>query len=235
MKKLKIFLIIPLALLSTTCISRDAFCRPVGYLTDQDTSNYKQILYNGRVWRKLYYNVIGDEFLYTGGFLPGSVTMSGKTFQNIILKYDIVNDEILSVTDYQIIYQVNKEMADRFTLDFENITRHFKNVDHDSLKDLSGYVNVVYDGKSPVYVKYRKVLDPLGVDNKYDTFFQTYKVYVVVDSLAYNVRNRKQILDIVGKDKQTVKNFIRKNKIYITKKDPSSFVPVMKFYDTLNH
>jgi hypothetical protein len=235
MTKLRIFLFLSLAFISVTGYSKDTFYTHVLTGSDQDTINDNQILYNGRVWRKLFYNVVGDEFLYTGDFLQGSVTIGGKTFRNIKLKYDIVNDEILSVTNYQIIYQVNKEMTEGFTLDFENITRYFKNIDHDSLKDLSGYVNVVYDGRSPVYVKYRKVLDPLGVDNKYDTFFQTYKIYVVVDSVVYNVRNRRQILDIAGEDKQTVKNFIRKNKIYITKKDPSSFVPVMKFYDTLNH
>ena len=79
-----------------------------------------QILYNGRAWRNLYYKIKGDQFLFSPEFLPGSVTIEGKTFSNLQLKYDIYNDELIIITDNGIILQLNKEMIDLFSMIFDN-------------------------------------------------------------------------------------------------------------------
>lgn len=53
-----------------------------------------QILYNGKVWRNLFTNVKGDQFLFSKDYLPGSVTINGKSYINLNINYDIYNDEI---------------------------------------------------------------------------------------------------------------------------------------------
>jgi len=201
---------------------------------NQDTLQSKQILYNGRVWRNLYYKVLEDQFLFSKEFLPGSVTINGKTFGNTGVRYDIYNDEIMTVTDRGTILQMNKEMIDMFTFNFMNKAYQFKKLEADSLNQLEGYVNVLYNGESSLLVKYKKEIDLLGVDNKYDVFYQTHRIYLQKEGIVNHVSGKKDLITILNDRKQLIKDFIKANKIRLSKKNPGSFIPVLEYYDSLS-
>jgi hypothetical protein len=82
-------------------------------------------------------------------------------------------------------------------------------------------------------VKYKKEIDLLAVDEKYDLFYQLYRVYFVKDGVAYQLTGKRDILNILPEDKTKIKDFIRKNKLKISKKIPESFIPVIRYYDSL--
>ena len=126
-------------------------------------------------------------------------------------------------------------MVDSFTLLFQYKIYRFKNTLQDSLPDIKGYVNVLYSGKSSLYVKYKKEIQLLAVDDKYDLFFQTYHVYFLKDGIVHQLTNKSGLLKILSQDKMLIKDFIKKNKIKISKKNPESFIPVIRYYDSISH
>ena len=203
-------------------------------LKEQDTIK-KQILYNGRVWRNLYHQIRGDQFLFSNDFLPATVTMNGKLFKNISVKYDILNDEILTSAAHNIVLQLNKEMVDMFTLQFGNNTFQFEKLEPDTINMLTGYVNVLQKGNVTLYVKYRKEILLLAVENRYDLFFQSHKIYLMKNGILHQISGKSDLLSLLSDRKPEVKNFIKKNKIRISKKIPESFVPVIEFYNNYNH
>lgn len=192
-----------------------------------------QTFFNGRVWRNLHYKVREDQFLYSKVYLPGSVSIDGTTFRNIELLYDIYSDEIITHTPNGANLQLNKEMVDSFSIVFEDSRRYFLKVSADSVKGYKGYVNILYNGKSSLYVKYKKEIELLAVDRKYDQFYQTHKVYLIKDSVINLVGNRRDMFLLFGEDKAAVKSYIKKNKLFVTVKKPESLVPVVRFYDGL--
>jgi len=194
-----------------------------------------QMLYNGRAWRNLYYRVKGDQFLFSPEFLQGSVTIEGKLFENIPLKYDIYNDEILTISDNGIILQLNKEMIDQFTMKYENQVLSFRNLVADTVSSLSGYVNVLYDGGISLIIKYRKEILTLAVENKYDMFNQISRVFVEKDGEITKVDSKGELIKLLEDQKHLVRSYIRSNKIRVSRKYPESFKPVIQFYDKLNH
>jgi hypothetical protein len=194
-----------------------------------------QVLYNGRAWRNLYYRVKGDQFLFTTEFLPGSVTVEGRTFNNLPVKYDIYNDELLLITDHGIILQLNKEMVDSFTFDYNKQTFRFKKFDTDSLSSLSGYVNVLYNGGTSLYIKYRKEILLLAVENRYDMFNQINRIFIQKNGNIFKVDRKGELLKLFEDQKHLVRSFIRSNKIRISRKTPGSFKPVIEYYDKLQH
>jgi len=224
--------------LSISNIPVTAFCdtqsiNNPGPISANDTIKENQVLYNGRVWRNRFYNIRGDQFLYTKEFLPGSVTMGDTTFTNLNMRYDIFSDEIMIPSNHGLILQLNKELVDSYTLIFQDKNYLFTNVTSDSLRGLKGYVNVLYKGKSAFYVKYKKEIELLAIEKKYDAFFQTHKLYFVTDSVAYQISGKGEFLGLLGEDKQQVKNFIKKNRIKVSRSTPESFIPVIQFYDSL--
>jgi hypothetical protein len=196
-------------------------------------SREDQTLFNGRVWRNLYYKVRGNQFLYTRDYLPGSVSIGGTTFRNVDLLYDIYNDEIITHTSNGTLLQLNKEVVDSFSIVFENSRRSFFKTDNDSIKGYTGYLNILYEGKCSLYVRYKKEIELLAVDRKYDEFYQIHKVFILKDSVITQVTGRRDFLFLLGDEKVALKSFIKKNKLFVTIKKPESLIPVIKYYDSL--
>jgi hypothetical protein len=192
-----------------------------------------QTLFNGRVWRNLYYKVREDQFLYSKAYLPGSVSIGGTTFSNVNLLYDIYSDEIITHTPNGSFLQLNKEGVDSFSIVFENRRRSFFKTEVDSIKGYNGYLNILYQGRINLYVKYKKEIELLAVDRKYDEFYQTHKVFMVKDSSINQIAGRRDFLLLLGDEKAALKSFIKKNRLVITIKKPESLVPVVRYYDSL--
>jgi hypothetical protein len=199
----------------------------------QDTLKENQILYNGRIWRNLYFMVEGDQFLFSKEFLPGSLTIKGKTFTNIYLKYDLLKDEVLTPVDPGGILQLNKEMVDSFSLFFQNKLYLFIRLQEDTMKSSKRYYNLLYKGKSALYLRYSKKIDKLAVDGKYDEFYQFIRIYFLKDNIFYLIKGKADLMKVLVEYKGQIKNFIKKNKLYVSEKDPESFIPLIRYYDTL--
>jgi hypothetical protein len=198
-----------------------------------DTLKENQILYNGRVWRNLYYMIKKDQFLFSKDFLPGSVSIGNHTFEGVPLRYDIYSDEIMIPTNHGLILELNKEMVDSFSFDFQDIKWHFVNIQEDSTKGFRGYVNVLYKGKTELCVKYKKEIELLAIEKKYDEFYQLHKIYLIKDKVVYLISGKKEFLSLLGDHKQQLKDYIKKNKLIVSRNKPESFVPVIRFYDSL--
>jgi len=194
-----------------------------------------QILYNGRLWRNLYNGIDRDQFLFTPEFLTGSVTIDGISFDSLRVKYDIFNDELLLLTNRGIILQLNKEMIDLFSIKYNNQIFHFRRFDNDSPDTPSGYVNVLYEDSISLYVKYWKYILPPTVTGKNTMFSQNNLIYVRRGDEYYKADTKKELLSLLKDQNQLIRNFMRTNKIRISRKNPESFYRVIEYYDNLLH
>ena len=198
----------------------------------QDTIG-KQILYNGRLWRNLYYRVRGDQFLFTDDLLPGTVTIDGRLFRNVMMSYDILKDELLAINDRNMVIQLNKEKIDEFSFNYNDRIYRFRKLEGDSLNNLAGYVNVLADGNVSLLVKYKKEIVMTAVENTYDQFNQLQRIYLMKDGITYLIKGKKDLIKQLSDQKLQVSYFISTSKLKISRKDPDSFVPVMEFYNSL--
>lgn len=210
----------------------DSESAPINVI-QQDSLEGNQVLYNGIMWRNRYYKIREDQFLFSKEFLTGSLSINGQSFNNLSIRYDIYNDEIMIHTNHGAILQLNKEMVDSFTVIFNDETFRFNKIPDDTLKGFKGYVNVLYKGNTALFVKYKKEIDLLAVENKFDIFYQTHRIYFMKDNILYPIASKHYFLKILKEDKQQVRSFIKKNKLKVSKNVPASFVPVIRFYDNL--
>lgn len=201
--------------------------------TNPDSITENQILYNGRIWRNLHYLVRGDQFFLSREFLKGSVTISGKTFSGLLLKYDIYSDELLTPIDSGKILQLNKELIDSFSLTFQDRNYLFRKLQTDSLNRISDYYNVLYTGKTSLVLRFNKKIDKLSVEGKYDEFYQTSRIFIIRNNKFYPVTNRSGLINVLKEHETLLKEFIKKNKLAISEKKPDTFIPVVRYYDSL--
>lgn len=192
-----------------------------------------QVLYNGRVWRNLYYRIHGDQFFFNSGFVPGSVSLAGRTFRGQSLRLDSYSDELLLLTNKGIILQLNKELIDEFSLEFNSRSFRFRNLRTDSLRSLTGFVNILSEGTASLYVKYIKEILVLAVENKYDLFTENQRIYLEINGITSRIGSQGDLLRLFGEKRQQVRAYMKSNGIRFIKKDPESIKPVVDYYNTL--
>jgi hypothetical protein len=205
-------------------------------ISNQEDSLQKlQLLYRGVIWTNKYRRFNGDQFFLTPMFIPGTVSINGRTYKNLRIKYDIYSDELIIPLNMEEIIQLNKEMIDSFSLSFENKTYRFINSRNDSISGLNGYCCLLYSGKSALYVKYKKSISTAVTITSDGEFNQTTRIYFGEGDLIYPVKSTGDLLKILGGQKEEIRNYISKNKLKVSKNDPGSFIPVIKYYDSLSN
>jgi hypothetical protein len=229
MRKISILYIFVFFLFAAPC-----YCGLPGIIEYYPQNQKDQLLYNGREWRNLYTYVKGDQFLYSKDYLPATVSINSNTFTDVNVNYDIYHDELIIHSKSGPLIQLNKELVDSFSLIFQGKTHRFMNMHNDSVSGISGYVNSLYTGKTALIVKYKKEIDLLAVDEKYDLFFETYRIYLLVDAVAHQISGKSDLLKVMDKDKTLIKAYMKKNSIKVSRKMPESFIPVIRYYESIS-
>jgi hypothetical protein len=199
----------------------------------QNNPSDKQMLLNGRIWRNQYSNAIGDQFFLSNSFLKGSVFFNGRRFDNLDLLYDINSDELLLKTESSPVIIMNKEMVDSFILAFNGRNYRVFNAGNDTSGVLSGYVTIMYDGPSALYVKYKKNFQPLAVDGRYDLFYLENNAYLKSGNEIIPVDGKKKLLALLEDKKKEIRHYLRTNSMKLKQKDPETYIPVLEYYDSL--
>jgi hypothetical protein len=236
MNRSELLLIFIINILSVTCFSGKCPANPIMpglYTTQEDTISDNQFFFNGRIWRNYYSRVVEDQFLFSKGFLPGTVVMRGKTYPNVMILYDIFKDEILTPYKPVGILQLNKEMVDSFSIVFRNKKYSFTRMQDSTASGLNGYFNVLYNGKTKLFVKYIKKIEKLEAIGENDKFYQLTQIYLIRDSLIFPVAGKNDLIKVYSEDKKAVRDFIKKNHLEISKDYPESFIPVLGFTDSM--
>lgn len=200
----------------------------------QDTLKEDQTLYNGKIWRNIYYLIKEDQFLFSKEFLPGTVSVRGKLFPEVLLKYDIYRDELITPVDKGVLLQLNKERIDSFSLSFQNKTYRFIKAEEDSVKGDESFYNVLYQGNTALLVRYTKKIEKMAVEGKYDKFYQISRIYLDKGNVLFPVAGKKDLMKLMAEHKTAVSAYMKTNKIRVSEKAPESFIPVVRFYDSLS-
>lgn len=203
---------------------------------EQDSLKALQILYSGKVWKNDFRRFNGDQFLFANYFLPGSLSSNGKTYERILIRYDIYSDEIMIPVNNEEIVQVNKEIVDSFSIVFENKLYRFVKIGRDSFdsdKKTDGYFCVLYNEKSVLYNKYRKSISTEIKETSDGEFVMTNRVYLVKNKVFIPIMKKKDLINTFGKYQVEVKKYIKDKKLKVSRFKPESFIPLLRFYDSL--
>lgn len=208
-----------------------------GVLTDkiitepQDTSFLNQVLYNGSVWKGLYYNIYGTQFMFDDDWMRGSVSLGSFQFDSLELKYDIYSDDIIvNYNDIRLLV-LNRELLDSFILQNENKKMHFRNF-RDS-KYINGYYEVIHEGDSKLYKKWHKKRAQFVIEARYDEFQYENQLVLITNGKVHRISRKGDLLKIMGDRKKEIRNFLRQEQIKIDIDSPATIIPVLEYYDSI--
>lgn len=192
----------------------------------------EQFLYNGIEWRPAYAMVTGHEFFLTKEYVSADITVEGIRFNNVSMRYDICNDNLIILWKAVFPIVLSRERIDEFTVLHEGNARRFVNIRNDCA-EFSGFAEVLYEGSSTFVARYTKVVSINATQSSYANFREYTRYYYMIDGTCNLIRNRAAFLQLMGDHEQDVRRFIRQNNILISSFSPAGYGIAAAFRDSL--
>jgi len=176
-----------------------------------------------------------DEHPYFGvdDWQYGSIVYDEESYENVPMFYDLSRDKV--ITEHSIngskLELISEKIA-RFSL----AGHTFQRLKRDPSRMISeGFYDVLYDGKTKVFVRREKALQQKVESNDIIfNFQQKNRVYVLKDSVYHPVRKKSSLLDVFGDKKQEVRAFLNKRGTKYKADRENAIARVAEFYDAQN-
>ena len=214
---------------SFTAISQETVKVPDQvYGLDQTLCNGKKYTYVAPPGSK------GDQFLLSTLFSVGSVTLRGKSYNNLSLNYDIVNQQLLMrYADDRSPWNV-LEVSKAWLTDFRLGNKKFELL---TLEQLPQFYQVIGEGPVRILYFWRKNLnlnDAIGASNF--TFTPAIRdSFVLIDGKLKPFQSKRSfVLLFSAAHRQTIKTYLRKNKIKLKKASDEVMGDMITFIGHMN-
>jgi len=176
-----------------------------------------------------------DEHPYFGedDWQYGSIVYDEESYENVPLFYDLSRDKV--ITEHSINaskIELISEKIERFSM----AGHTFQRLKRDESKTITeGFHDVLYDGKTKVYVRREKALQQKVESNDIIfNFQQKNRVYVFKDGVYHPVKKKGTLIDIFGDKKQEVRAFLNKGGTKYKRDRENAIARVAEFYDAQN-
>ena len=196
----------------------------------EDGHNYKL---NAEKVSEIYKSGIVEEFRYVNGrerylkyrysqanpflketFGVGKVYSNNFVFPNLILTYDIHNEELLNTTNliYQNQYfvELNKALIDSFTLKFEDIELILQRIqfpENTNIEMKDGFYEVYNWKRFSFLVKHTKL--KLTDHNGKEIYSYKPLRYVLKDEKYFKISSRRQLMTVFPTKKQQLRRILK--------------------------
>ncbi|MEO6648401.1 MAG: hypothetical protein ABIN89_18570 [Chitinophagaceae bacterium] len=193
-------------------------------------------LYNGSQYIS-YAHLIKDNHPYfqSDSMNKGTITYDSVLFENVLLLYDIVKEQVVINDPYKIykICLINEKVNE-----FSVLGRTFIRLIRDSLNRnilSTGFYDRLYQGSITLYEKEIKKLQEVIVSQELQRIiYPINNFYLEIGGKFYSINRKKTLLNLLQKNRRKeIQQFIRKNKLNYRRDKENTLLKVVKYYDEL--
>jgi len=174
------------------------------------------------------------------------LTINGRTYDNLVLKYDTYTDDVI-YTDDSLIFDnkvrlvaLNKYKVNRFDLIFSYDTMFFRFFSKtiDSTFNLpEGFYEVAHDGKVTYLIRHRsdatKVAPGYNAASLRDYVYKP-ENYIRTDNDFVRITSRRQFTELFGEHSQEINRYLQSRRINISKAGKKQIIEVLRYYEVIN-
>lgn len=192
-------------------------------------------LYNGTEHIGYFYAIKGNAYYLTESWIKGTVVYDGLFFGDVPMIYDIYKDEVVVLHFNG--YRMN--LLSEKVKEFDFSGHHFVRYMYDSLVPsgttvpVTGFYDMLYNGKITVMAKRIKWLDEKLTDVVEQEFLPKNNFYIYRDSLYHSCNSYRGLLNALKDHSKDVRRYLRKNKIKYKEDPERAIIEAAKYYDTL--
>ena len=191
-------------------------------------------LINGCKYMNQFNNVKGHEFLGNNEFVSGSLVLNNKTYTNVSIKYDILNQDIIlsyknSLEGINHIV-LQKSLISEFDLDDKHFEKlYFPETD-------TQFFQVISNKSIKCLYFWQKTLEinPQSVQNYFEYSDQRKKTYLIINNDLEHYSGKHSFIKIFPEDlHKPIKAYFSKHKLNIKDASEASIVKLIEFCESL--
>jgi hypothetical protein len=182
-------------------------------------------------------SVTGHPYLDTTEMQIGSIFCSGILYKNIPLLYDIANDEII-INKYKQSYLISlpHEKIGFFSIRADTFVMVMPDTAARNLP-AAGFYNRIYNGKTLVLVKRKKILNedpPANGASKFH-YVQRNTYFVKKEKTYFRVTSKRSLFKLFDDKGKDIRRYLRKNKINFNDQPEYAIAQAARYYDSLTN
>jgi len=195
------------------------------------------ILVNGITYRPLHPIASGNPFYVSSVFVEGQIDLKGRSFQNVLLKYDIEQQKLILkhflVSGNFEATALNNNYVKSFLLQgryFVNIQSILKN------NESKGFYELIYRGNVLFVREYKKVFVGTFSDKyPYGKYSDTKTTnFLFLNGEKFKIAKKKDLYNLFPQHKVLIKKFMKENKIKLRKSGNNKLNILMQYCDEIS-
>ncbi|MDN3723669.1 hypothetical protein QRD02_04695 [Aequorivita sp. SDUM287046] len=193
-------------------------------------------LFNGTEFTDLFLNTDGS-YRYFNGFdyVMGSVTYQGQYYVDVLLKYDLLEDNLLTVSDDNLSI-FNVKLIPEFVESFSVHNHNFVRLSTINLGfSGNGFYEIAYLGNTyKLYIKRTKKIKDNALKSGVQYSFSPNDSYILNKDGSHSViKSERDLRKLLPENEDEINSFYKTYKV-LYKSDPDAFmIKLVKFLDGL--
>lgn len=194
-----------------------------------------QILYNGKKYNYfLPSGTKGHQYIISPDYIAGSVTLKGKCYQDILLNYDLLNQQLLLKYEDESGARNVIELSESWIKSFRLANMNFEFL---NLEKAPCFYQVLGNGSVRILYHWRKNLNPdiAMIGSSGFGFTPAIKdSYILIDGELKQFRTKRGLIRIFdGRYRSAIKSYLRKNKVKVNKATDQVMEEMITFIDNI--
>lgn len=191
-------------------------------------------IYNGALHYAYFSSIEGIAYFNSADWQKGSVVYEGIRYQNILMKYDLVKDQLVVAQSESggLPISLNSFRVSEFSfLNYQFIRVDTENPGQELR---AGFYRLLSAGKVLALARTEKTISERIVDNKVVQRFETKtRYYISRGDQYYKIKNKNDLFRILDDHKNELHGFIRENKLNYRKIPERTITEAVNFYNKL--
>jgi hypothetical protein len=190
-------------------------------------------LYSGTEFIGAYRSSAGHPFFEDVEPQQGAILFNGVRYPNILLKYDLIRDEVICVhPNSNLNIKLVTQKVGGFTIK-NHLFVHI--LDGNGMVNFpgTGFYELLYDGPVQAFIKRKKILRDAAKPEDPAKFIQSVAYYVKKDNTWYEIDNKKSLLAVCKDHKTEVTKFMQQESLNFKSDPEHTLVKVIDYYTQL--
>lgn len=191
-------------------------------------------LYKGIAEEPFKFSGKGTPYFGSGDWSTGSVLYENVEYNNVLLKYDLLHDELVALNPktHKAFY-LFKPRVESFTMEGKTFVNLKKSGNRSAPAE--GYYEQLTQGPITLLQKHSKTFeDRLGVSVVEQRFNEDNRFYALKDGVYHSISNAKSLYTLAGNAKAQIKDRMKKQEEELEKNPEAELTTIATIYNQLN-
>lgn len=175
-------------------------------------------IHNGLIHLNYDYTINNDNHRYFDKkeLTKGSIKYNNEFYDDLMLKYDILNDKLILDPKNQISKHILIELISENINEFKLDNKTFKYYKLEN-SNYNGFFEVLYEKENQsLLTKHSKHSKQIYLENKVVLeYFYKCEFYIKIDNKIHKISNKKDLLNLFSNKKDFIEEYYEKNKVML--------------------